>query len=854
MAVRNNNKLVLKKLAVALCMATTATGAAAQGGIEEILVTAQKREQNLQDVPISVNTVSGDSLEAQNIGELEALSVQLPNIHISESGIGDKLFIRGIGSGINAGFEQSVGTFIDGVYYGRSLQTRSQFLDIERVEVLRGPQSTFFGNNAIAGALNITTRSPAGELNGYVNSFYEVEHNEHHYEAAIGGSVSDAFAVRVSGLASGLDGWVTNLNTGKTEGEETNRALRVALAFTPNEIFDATLKVEGGSFEVLGRNLQTLDCPPTTGPQGTCAVTTARVLPAAVGPLGTPLYGNFDDEFDESTQYNGPIPPLFTTVVNAVGAAEAGRAIPPPVDVLSQRDVGDLANTNTTFTMNWNLDAHTLTAVTGFSKYEFDFKQPTDFVPLPLAGAEQFEEFEQFSQELRLSSDTGGAIEYMTGVYWQTSELGVTENIHLYLPPPYFQPASTYFTDACRAPARANDPTCRLPATIAGLTSVHEQQEDSWAAFASVTWTLSDTVRATLGARYSKVEKDLDRRQSIEDRAPGVTVPCPPTLATALGCIAGAPLLMTANNPPRGRAFGWKAGFLALDREDTDVTPSLNVQWDILDDAMLYASYTNGFKAGGYDQRNLFLSAATGQFEPESVDAYEIGIKSRLLDGAMTFNAALFRSEYDNLQVSTFDGVVNFLVNNAASAVSQGLETDVRWAVTENAVLGAAVALLDATWDDYRDAQCTALGLARAATGVPTPGCTVNAVSGLLVQDLSGQDLLMSPDWSGNVTAEYYLPLANGNEIQTQLLVYFQDDKFLATDNDPATLQESYTKVNLRVAYVSSQGWEVAFVGRNLTDKLTSPHIEDLPLRSTNSFFSLTDRPRTLALQAQYHW
>lgn len=840
----------VKLLVTALCAAGAASGAAAQATVEEIVVTAQKREQSLQDVPISVSAVSGDALEKQSVGELETLSAQLPNIHISESGIGDKLFIRGIGSGINAGFEQSVGTFIDGVYYGRSLQTRSQFLDIQRVEVLRGPQSTFFGNNAIAGALNITTRRPSDEFNGYLSSFYEFENNEHHYEGGIGGAISDTLSARVSGLASGLDGWVDNLNTGDTEGKERSRALRASFLFTPNEVFDATLKAEGGSFEVLGRNLQTIDCPPSTGAAGTCAVTTAPVL-AAFGPtFAPPLFANFDDNFDTNTQYNGPVPARFTTAVNVLGAAESGTAIPPPVAALSERDLGDLTNNNITLAMNWHLEGSTLTAVSGFSKYEFDFRQPTDFVPLPLAGAEQFEEFEQFSQEIRLTSDTGGTFEYMAGAYIQNNELSVKEDIHLYLAPPYFQPARTYFTDSCRAPARANDPTCRLPATIAGLTSVHEQEEDSWAAFGSFTWHLGDTVRATLGARYTAVEKALDRRQSIEDRAPGVTVPCPPSAATALGCIAGAPLLVTANNPPRGRAFGWKQGVLSLDREDTEFTPSLNVQWDVTDNAMLYASYTEGFKAGGYDQRNLFLSAATGQFEPESVDAYEFGMKSRLLDDRMTLNVALFRSEYDDLQVSTFDGVVNFLVNNAASARSQGIETDLRWAVTDNIVLSGAVALLDAQWNDYRDAQCTALGLATA----PNANCSVNAKTGFLVQNLSGKDLLMSPDYSGSLGAEHYLQLGNGLEVQTQLLVYFQDDKFLAADNDPATLQESFTKVNLRVAVVSETGWEVALVGRNLTDKLTSPHAEDLPLRSTNSFFKLTDRPRTIALQGQYHW
>ncbi|MDY6984363.1 MAG: TonB-dependent receptor plug domain-containing protein, partial [Pseudomonadota bacterium] len=238
----------------------------AQAEVEEFVVTAQKREQSLQDVPISVSAVTGDALQAQNLGEMEAVSMQLPNIHISESAIGDKLFIRGIGSGINAGFEQSVGTFVDGVYHGRSLQTRSQFLDIERVEVLRGPQSTYFGNNAIAGALNVTTRRPTDEFSGYVNTFYEFEHSERHIEGAVGGALTDTVSARIAGLASGLEGWMQNLNTGQTEGQERNRALRVSFLFTPNDTFDALLKVEGGRFDVRGRNLQTLGCPPATGP------------------------------------------------------------------------------------------------------------------------------------------------------------------------------------------------------------------------------------------------------------------------------------------------------------------------------------------------------------------------------------------------------------------------------------------------------------------------------------------------------------------------------------------------------------------------------------------------------------
>src|SRR5690606_2410693 len=249
-----------------------------------------------------------------------------------------------------------------------------------------------------------------------------------------------------------------------------------------------------------------------------------------------------------------------------------------------------------------------------------------------------------------------------------------------------------------------------------------------------------------------------------------------------------------------------------LTREDTAFTPSFNLQWDISDNAMLYASYTEGFKAGGFDQRNLFLSAASGQFDPESVDAWELGMKSLLRDGALMLNVALFRSEYDDLQVSTFDSVVNFLVNNAASARTQGVETDLRWALNDNIVLSGAVALLDAQWGDYRDAQCTARDFAQA----PNANCSINSVTGLIAQDLSGADLSMARDWSGNLAVEDFWPLAGGLEVHPQLLVYFQDDKFLAADNDPATVQERFAKVNLRLALASEQGWELALVGRNL--------------------------------------
>lgn len=834
------------RIAAALLAVSVAEVALAQPEIEEIVVTAQKREQRLQDVPISVVAVSGDDIQQQNIVQLEDLSAQIPNVHISESAIGDKLFIRGIGSGINAGFEQSVGSFVDGVYFGRSLQSRGQFLDVERVEVLRGPQSTYFGNNTIGGALNITTRSPGTEWDGYVSGLYEAELNGYHVEAAAGGPVTETFGVRAAFLASGVEGWLKNLNTGDNEPEEDNLAGRISFVVTPNDRFDATIKAELGSFEVLGRSLQNIDCPPSTGPRGVCGLTVAPVLATAApfAPFNTALFPQFDDTFDERTQSNGPVPSAFMSAVNVLGAVEARAPIPAPLDSLSQPDLADLTSRGISMTMNLDVGDHVLTSVTGFNSYDFDFRQQSDFVPIPLASLQQNEEFDQFSQELRLTSPLSHKIEYIIGAYWQESDLDIEENIDFYFAPPYFQPRASFLV--------GRDPN-RNPATIGLVTSTHAQDEETFAAFFSLTWNITDQVSATLGGRYTTVDKEIDRTQNLIDKAPGVTVPCISPLNLVTGCTLGTPLLLSAANPPAGTAFGWKVGTLSLNRNDDKFTPTVNVQWHITDDVLAYASYARGFKAGGFDQRNLFLDAVKGQFEPESVDAYEIGTKTTWLNGRVQLNAAAFRSEYENLQVSTFDGVVNFLVNNAASATTQGLELEGRFHVTDRLTLATSVGYLDAEWNDYRNAQCTAIAQSRALTLADFSNCRINA-NGLLVQDLTGQSLLMAPKWSGNLFTQYAIPLGDRLEIDAQMNLSFESKKFLAADNDPAMVQTGYAKLDLRIALASVDGWEIAVLGKNLTDKLTSGHGEDQPLQSTNSFFKLTDLPRTIAIQASYNW
>ena len=198
----------------------------------DIVVTAQKRAQSLRDVPISIQVVTGESLRERDLNDLPNLTESLPAVKITDNGVATYLYIRGVGSGENSGFEQSVGTFIDGIYVGRGRTSRQQQLDLERIEVLRGPQSIFFGNSAIAGAFNVTTASPGSSWEGYVNASYEFELEGRELEAAAGGPLSDTIGIRIAGRYAKSDGWVTNIVDDSTAPATESWAFRATLAFT----------------------------------------------------------------------------------------------------------------------------------------------------------------------------------------------------------------------------------------------------------------------------------------------------------------------------------------------------------------------------------------------------------------------------------------------------------------------------------------------------------------------------------------------------------------------------------------------------------------------------------------------
>ncbi|MCC7410942.1 MAG: TonB-dependent receptor [Gammaproteobacteria bacterium] len=779
--------------------------------LEEVVVTAQKREQSLQDVPISVIAIGGDKIQTQSIGALEDLSAYVPNVTITRAATGDQLFIRGIGSGFNPGFEQSVGQFIDGIYHGRGFQSRSQFLDVERVEVLRGPQSTYFGNNTIAGALNITTRKPTEEVEGYVDAFFEPDLGERSIDFALGGPITPTLAGRVATRFSGIDGWLQNTAQNRDEPDEDNKVGRATFVWTPNDVFDATLKAETGSFNVEGRGTQFTNCPPPADLDPARTSTCETLL--GLNAFGI-LPGGFEADFDESKSESG---------FGAPTAALASRFA---------RQQEDTQTKNYTMTLNYDVAGHTLTSVTGLSGYDNNRSRDVDFTTLAVIHETTDEEFDQWSQELRIASPLGGRFEYLAGFYWQQSDLDIAEQAEFLLP-------------TIVIPAFGPLPPIVLPATAAAAASQHAQDEETWAVFGSITWNVMERLRATFGFRYTETDKEIDRTQIFTAIGNPGTAIC----ADPLSCAATVPVFVGV--------FGWIPHTLTDQRTDDDFTPSVNLQFDLTDNILTYFSFAQGFKAGGFDQQNRkgpLNPNDGGRFGPEAVDAYEIGVKTTWLDGAATLNVAVFRNEYDSLQVVGFDGTVNFLVDNAASATSQGVEIDARWAINDFLRTGLSVSFLDAEYDEFATAQCTidqqaAANAAAIAAFLSRPGVNVPCT-----QDLSGADLQYAPAWSGNFNLEYSQPLPHGLLFVGQVDVNFTDDFFIRSDNDPNLIQDSFAKVNLRIALGGQEGdWDVALIGKNLNDELTTHSGDDAPL-SPGSYFRFLDRPRQIGFQARYRW
>ena len=776
-------------LATAITLSLTAPTLAqdTSPALEEVMVTAQKRPQSLRDVPLSVNALSGEKIESSGITNIETMADYIPSFNMTQTGIGTNIAIRGISSGVNQGFEQSAAQFIDGIHYGRAQLSRAPFLDIERVEVLRGPQSILFGKNSTAGAVSITTAKPGDELEGKLTALYEPELGEQDVRLVLSGPITDTLGGRLAVMQSSLDGYMENTTLNRDESSDKNRVIRATLNWQPSDLWDITLKLEDGSFDSDGRNIEVVKPVEIPGPNGN-SVSYANAL-----AFLTQGQYQLDTTHDWKRQSNGDY---------------------------SYNDTD-----NITLTIERELGEHTFTSVTGYNAYTYEELCDCDFTGAPGFNILSNEDYQQFSQELRIASPEDGNFSYLGGVFFQGSSLDFHDDINV--------PTDSFIATALQAPPLRGASTDRDFSQDTELASI----------FVQGTWNFTDVSRVIVGARYTQETKEASRRQ-YHMTAAGEVLP------------VGSPtdlynrLWGNFNVEPYDTIRG--------DRDESGLTPSFTFQYDLNDTDMLYASYTTGFKSGGFDVRanahpdpavnNAYNGTTpitgTFEFEDEEVVNYEIGGKFVLADGSAELNLALFRSEFSDMQTSQFDGGVSFNVTNAGEATVQGLEVDGRWALTDNLLVRGGGTYIDFEYTDFPNSQCYF-------------GQTDNiAPFGDNICDATGQRREFTPEWQGNIGFDYTINFSNGLKLVNTLDLIYSAEYLTTPSLDPKFEQPSYTKINARVALSGNDDkWELALIGKNLTDESIVTYANGLPVatvitaRTGSGYYAFYERPATVAVQ-----
>ena len=816
------SKTYFKQTALAAAVATGLGVVPAQAQmLEEVIVTATKRAVGMQDVPIALAVMEGEKMNEQGVRSLTDVAIFMPNVHVAEASAGDSLFIRGVGSGVNYGFEQSVGTFVDGVYFGRGQASRSAFLDLERVEVLKGSQSTLFGKNTIAGAINITTAKPTEEFEASIDLSLEPEFDGWSSTFTVSGPITDNFGARLVYKMEETDGWMDNNFIGEEEVAREDAIGRITLAWQPTDTLDITLKWENGETDTVGSN----------------------ELISIATPLATSIYQNVDPNFN----------------AGGLGYDKSDSTFQRVDDFRRGETFHDSAWDIGTLTAELAIGEYTLKSITGYVDYTFENYRDSDYSAIEALARGRDESHEQFTQEFLLTSPVGETFEFLAGLYYQDEELGHER-----------------FTDVSLAALFNAGST--LPAVVASgiadATGVNtfDQDAETWSAFFQGTYHITDSLRLIAGIRYSEDKKEFSKTAAVDylfNVIPEAAIGNPEPGREQLGAIYDSLLnLATVHTFIDGVAEVCPArsdGALLLDcvispipteREEDHITGDITIQYDWDDDTMLYAKWGNGYKAGGFDEDNGRGNIPAQEYEDEESETFEIGAKMDVWDSRGRFNIAAFTSEFENVQVSTFDGVAGFVVGNAAETEVTGIEIDGMIALTDELTLNMAFAWLDAEYKTFPDAGCTSIQTTIFAAGPDGIGGTADdRTPDNCTQDLSGQRLQFAADYSGNLGLNYTRSLTDDLELKAGVDVMFTDDYDTAADGDTNLAQDAFTKVNARVALMDYDGrWSIALLGKNLTDETTTTWGNDIPLGNfgfADSYFQIVDAPRSYELQVR---
>lgn len=627
----------------------------------EIIVTAQRRQERVQDIPVSVSAFGAAQIERAGIGSLENIAPRVPSFYFGSFGASrPQLYIRGIGTrSFDPGSESSVGVFVDDVYLGRSSGSFGSLKDIERIEVLRGPQGTLYGRNTIAGAINVISKAPTRQFEGVIEGGIS-NFDGYEFLAAVGGPVTadGNLAFRAAGWRSYRDGYVTNTTTGTTFQGLDNYGGRLRLAFEPG---DGRLRIDlTGEFLKDENEAAFAGFNRGSGPRATAPANPASVF------LARP----------------GRVPVVYS------GGYEGALSLDPTLEREAKTAIGRI---------EYDAGFANLTSISAFRNLETS--ESRDLEGSSLAVIDQFsnENSDQFSQEFRVTSNPtgsasfGGAVDWIVGAYYYRDRSSRTDRFEL-------GPDSVIalLTGGPQTDVASSD-----------------YEIDSYALFGQATVHLGERFDLTAGGRFTR-----DEKRAVQSGA--TTRPGAPLVAVPF----------TVDN---------RATYESFD-------PKIVLAYKFSPDVNLYASYSTGFKSGGFQYVPFAAPQANVLFAPEDIKAYEIGFKSEWLNRKLRFNLAGYYYDYKNLQVSRIvdlgGGAAASLITNAASSTIKGVDMELLLRPSKNIDVSIAYGYLDAKYDEF-------IADPRAAT----------------FTDFSGTRLVRSPEHTVNLGVEWRVPVGESFQL-----------------------------------------------------------------------------------------
>ena len=707
-----NKKAIAVQTAIALGLSATTFSSAvvAQNAgftLEEVIVTAQKRDQSLQDVPISVQAFSSETIREIGANVVSDLQHIAPSFQMGGLGGGSQQHfgIRGVVDyGRNVGVDSRMGVYIDGVFQGRSYSADQPLIGLETVEVLRGPQGTLFGKNTVSGAINLTTKTPTETTEGE----FQVEYGNEGYvraSAYLSGQVSQNFFASASVARDENDGFFKNLALNKDTGSYERTSWRTKFLWNLSDAMDVTLATDGSDY------------------QSKDVVATRREEPAFTTTQGY--------ESNEDTSFWG-----------------------------------------SSLTIDYAMGDYQISSITAIREGDYKTEHDDDLLPLDIQISYRGEDTEQFSQEIRLISPKNDKYDWVAGVYYYDSTAKSNNS-------------SCFGVDLYNVVIA---PLAPFAAALTGCTYVPSKiTSEMSAVYFHGNYRFNEQLELTAGLRYTSEDKGVAWEQYSE-------VADPATAAVLQGA-TGLPLTQAP-----GALFGAiNYDRLVDDRSENDVSPTVGLNYFASDNVMLYAKYSGAFKSGGYNSEFMLAGLEYFEYDDETVDSYELGLKSTLLDGKLRLNATIYRSEFDDYQVFQFltnaSGATSLQLTNAGQVTSEGYEFEATYLPTANLRLTLNTAYVDASYDRFEN---------------PVPG----------EASFTGNKLPYAPEFKLYAGVQYSVPMGEQGNMIFNLDYSQMDDQFSDPSNSAVDTIDSYDLWNARVAWTpSDESWELALWGKNLADE-----------------------------------